>query len=256
MPQRHRLAIALALTALVAAPGARAADVEPPFSGTIFLDPDIITPSDPTTYTGLRFKGRGKRTVFDRRADADVTIRAFLFAARYSDEAGRTEVVVNPEFRKLRAATKAAKKYSRVVGQLPAVLRETVSEIVIHRGVEPFGGGFKGLLIHTGQSAEYERDGILEETLVHEASHTSLDPTHFDAPGWRAAQKADPTFISTYARDFPDREDVAESFLPWFAVRHRADRITPELKAQIEQTIPNRLAYFDEQAFALGPQAR
>ena len=27
----------------------------PPFSGTIFIDPDIITPNDPTTFTGLSY---------------------------------------------------------------------------------------------------------------------------------------------------------------------------------------------------------
>jgi hypothetical protein len=32
-------------------PGPLPAD--PPFGGTIFIDPDIITSSDPTTYTGL-----------------------------------------------------------------------------------------------------------------------------------------------------------------------------------------------------------
>ena len=33
-------------------------------------------------------------------------------------------------------------------------------------------------------------------------------------------------FISEYARDHPDREDIAESFLPYLAVRYRPERLT------------------------------
>ena len=52
-------------------------------------------------------------------------------------------------------------------------------------------------------------------------------------------------FISTYARDNPQREDIAESVLPWLAVRYRPERISSTLAAIIVQAIPNRLAYFD-----------
>ena len=96
-------------------------------------------------------------------------------------------------------------------------------------------------------------DGILEETLVHEASHTSLDADHADAPGWIAAQLGDAEFISTYARDNSTREDIAETFLVWLALRHRSDRISETLGQTIEVTTPNRIAYFDEQAFDLFP---
>lgn len=32
--------------------------VDPPFNGTIFIDPDIITSSDPTTFQGLSYAAR------------------------------------------------------------------------------------------------------------------------------------------------------------------------------------------------------
>jgi hypothetical protein len=66
---------------------------------------------------------------------------------------------------------------------LSTTLRKNIHEVTIHKGNMPFGGGTNGLLIHTERSAEYENDGILEETLIHEASHTSLDPTHATAAG-------------------------------------------------------------------------
>ena len=108
----------------------------------------------------------------------------------------------------------------------------------IHRGNEAFGGGNRSLLVHTGRGEEYRQQGFLAEAFVHEGVHTSLDSTHADAPGWRAAQAADPTFISTYARDYPDREDLAESFSAWLAVRHRRDRITEGMADTITAAIP------------------
>lgn len=115
------------------------------------------------------------------------------------------------------------------------------------QGVAPFGGGNNNLVIHTGQADLYERDGILEETLVHEACHASLDGAHSSAADWIAAQKADDSFISTYARDYPQQEDVAESFLCWLAVTYRSDRISEKDADKIKKTIPNRIAYFDRQ---------
>ena len=129
------------------------------------------------------------------------------------------EIQVNPEFGSSDAARIPAQKYGAVIGRLPTALRTQVKTVFIHQGVRPFGGGPDHLVIHTGQADQYERDGILEETLVHEACHTSLDEAHSSAADWIAAQEADGTFISTYARDNPQREDVAESFLCYLAAK-------------------------------------
>jgi hypothetical protein len=80
-----------------------------------------------------------------------------------------------------------------------------------------------------------------------------LDGDHAASSGWIAAQNADRVFISTYARDNPTREDIAETFLPWLMVRYRRDRITATLAQQIESTVPARLAYFDRQNFNVAP---
>jgi hypothetical protein len=217
---------------------------QPPFQGTIFIDPDIITPSDPTAFTGLVFAGQAPRTMFDRRVNNWISVEPFLFDASFDD--GLTaEIQVNPEFLTEAASLVVAGRYGEAIGRLPTALRLDVETVWIHRGVQPFGGGNNNLLIHVGQADLYVADGILEETLVHEAAHTSLDAAHAAAPGWLAAQSADPTFISTYARDFPDREDVAESFVPYIAVRYRRDRISESLRSTIEATMPNRIEYFD-----------
>ena len=59
------------------------------------------------------------------------------------------------------------------------------------------------------------------------------------------ARIAPPGFISDYARDYAGREDVAESFGPFFALRHRRERISRGMAETIQATMPNRIEYFD-----------
>ncbi len=224
----------------------------PPYRGTVFLDPDIILPSDTTDFVDLEPAGRGERLVYDRRPARWITIQAYLFDATFAN-GPTTEFQVNPEFGTWTEAEAAAREYAPAIGRIPAALREDVDAVWIHRGNEAFGGGNRSLLVHTGRGEEYRQQGFLAEAFVHEGVHTSLDSTHADAPGWRAAQAADPTFISTYARDYPDREDLAESFSAWLAVRHRRDRITEGMADTITAAIPNRLAYFDSLDLNLCP---
>jgi hypothetical protein len=224
----------------------------PPFGGTIFIDPDIITSADASTFEGLEYAGQATRTMFDRRVDSFTMIDAYLFDASFDD--GLTaEIQVNPEFGSVEAALVEATKYATVIGRLPTGLRTDVQTVWIHQGTQPFGGGNHNLLIHVGQADLYVADGILEETFLHEAAHTSLDAMHATSPGWLAAQAADAVFISTYARDFPYREDIAESFVPYLAVRYRSDRISVQLAEVITRTMPNRIKYFDDQGLDMYP---
>ncbi|MEM7256901.1 MAG: hypothetical protein AAF404_05885 [Pseudomonadota bacterium] len=210
----------------------------PPFAGTIFLDPDIVNESDPSAFQSIAAMGTAERMMFDRR-EGWVTTTPFLFQAGYDD--GLTiDIQVNPEFTEAEATT-TAELYVQMFGQLPTLPRKDVQTSWIHKGVNPWGGGNNNLLVHTGQGELYIADGIAEETLIHEASHTSLDADYAGAPGWIAAQQADPTFISTYAQEFPDREDIAESFLPYVALRYRRERISDALAAMFEVTMPNRI---------------
>lgn len=215
-----------------------------PYGGTIFVDEDIITSSDSSAFVNATYTGRGMKRVYDRRVSNWDTINAYLFEVVWNDGLN-SEAVINPEFANVPSAEIEAEKYGRIIGQLPYCLRTDVDEIWIHKGVELFGGGLNSILIHTGQTEFYENNGILEETLVHEACHTSLDAAHSASAGWLNAQILDEGFISDYAEDFPYREDIAESFLMWMALRYREDRISTLDFNLITAAIPNRLTYFD-----------
>lgn len=219
--------------------------------GTIFASSSIITSASPTAFLSTTYGGIDSRYMFDRRVNDWVYKPVYIFNTSFADGLA-SEVNVNMEFGSVAAALNEASHYSTIIGQLPTVLRNRVKSIWINDGVQPFGGGNDSLLIHTGQGALYERDGIIEETFVHEATHTSLDPALAQSAGWLAAQKADPKYISPYAEQFPDREDLAESFLMWMAVRFRPDSLSAERRAAIESGIPNRLTFLDRQNFDLG----
>lgn len=222
----------------------------PPLGPTIFIDPDIVTSADPTALVSVADAGTGDRLMFDRREDDFVTYDAHLFNASFDD--GMTvEVQVNPEFDSADARA-AAEEYAAAVGRLPAFLRADVETVWIHRGNEDFGGGNANILIHTGRADEYDLEGVLEEALIHEAAHTSLDATHALASGWAAAQEADGNYISQYAKDNAG-EDLAESLVPFIAVQYRSDRITDFLEAVIRGAIPARIEYLATQGFVLHP---
>ena len=168
------------------------------------------------------------------------------------DDALSLEIQVNAEFDSVSAAD-FADLYARRLGVLPNVLREDVASISIHDGDEGFRAIDTGLIVPAGQGEQYRLQGFLEEVLAHEAVHVSLDADHASSPGWLAAQASDPTFISGFARDFPQDEDLAETFGAWLAARWAGDGITDFLRALIQNAVPARLDYLDAQGFLMHP---
>lgn len=221
-----------------------------PFLGTVYISPRIITPRDPTSLGTITYNGRGQREVFDWRIDDWHDLDVHLFDVNY---AGRTvEFQVNPEFGSSGEARSQVDKYAPAIGRIPHLLLEHVGSVTIHAGDEAWGGSGRNILIHADNGVPVE---FYEEAFLLEGTYASLNDDHLPTLGWQEAQRADRTSISEYARDNQDTHDVAESFLAWFAVRHRPDRLTASELLAILDTIPNRLAYFDAQNFDVFPYA-
>ena len=70
---------------------------------------------------------------------------------------------------------------------------------------------------------------MIEEILIHEAAHSSLDSYHANNNDWLDAQRKDDHFITDYAEEYPWTEDIAESFLAYIAFTHKSDSISSEL---------------------------
>ena len=67
----------------------------------------------------------------------------------------------------------------------------------------------------------------------------------FQKPDYICAQNLDKKYISSYAKDYPSREDISESSIIWYAIRYRKERQDPELVKKVEQIIPNRMSYYE-----------
>ena len=132
---------------------------------------------------------------------------------------------------------------------MPSYLRKDVETIWLHDGNENYGGGNKNLLIHHVRTQEYVQKGILEETFMHEAVHTSLDEYHLFSEEWINAQSKDLGFISEYAMEFPQREDLAETYPICFGLKYKPSAFKKEVREKIFEMIPNRLEYCDKYFF-------
>ncbi|CAI8230082.1 MAG: Uncharacterised protein [SAR116 cluster bacterium] len=223
----------------------------PPYQGTIWETGDIINASDPSAFNDISYSGIGERQMYDRRnGGAWVNLSPFLFDVSFSDGLS-TEIQVNPEF-SLEQATEEANKYAFLIGQLPKGLRKDVFTIWIHKGEENYGGGNNNILIHTGMTEVYENysSGIVEETLIHEAVHTSVDAYLYpnretDGVGWVNAAQKDGCYISSYAMENPFREDIAELFPFYVAIKYFPERISEQMRDNILSCNLNRILYLD-----------
>ena len=213
----------------------------PPYYGTIFVSSDIITPKDPTTFVNFTYKTQEERLVYDRRPSEWILLNLWIFDVKFQDFESPVEFLVNPEFT-LTEASNHVSVYAVMIGQLGHALRERLQTVTIHNGNNDWGGGGNDILIHI----QNEYGGIAEETLIHESCHTSLDYLYSaDGTNWYKAAAADGTFISGYAEENPTREDIAESFLLYQAVRYRPCSLTFSDYTYVVNQIPNRIKYFD-----------
>tara|TARA_B100000787_G_C16119393_1_gene261964 strand:- start:56 stop:853 length:798 start_codon:yes stop_codon:yes gene_type:complete len=228
------------------------------FRDNLYTNTNIITKGDLSTFQGIEFVKKTTIRWWDRRKQTasafdKSTFKVFVFKAKFIK--GNTIIIrVNAEFKTKNQAEEQAIKYAKSIGRLPNFLRtKNLKTITIHKGKARLGGGNNDLLIHINGFGE---NNNLEEVLMHEAGHTTLDPQwkgSVNRRQWNEAAKSDNKFISKYARQFPKREDIAETINWWIAVRCKSDRISAHHYKQIIKSIPNRLKYLDEQKFDTYP---
>ena len=225
---------------------------EPPFEGTIWITGDIINSEDRSYFIKTEYKGTDLRQMYDRRNGGGwINIRPYIFEATFTDGL-KTEIQINTEFT-FENASQEADKYGFLIGQLSTALRKDVETMWIHKGEEAYGGGNNNILVHTGMTDIYENydSGIVEEALIHEAAHTSIDAYHYperltNGENWiEAVNKDGGCYISDYAKDNPFREDIAELMPLYIAVKYFPERISSELRDKILSCNINRILYLD-----------
>ncbi len=223
----------------------------PPYGSTADTEFDIVRADDPTTFKCLGSVYRGARQIWDKRVNGEPVVNAFLFEALYSDGA-RIEIAINPEFENPEVARQQALRFAVPLGRLPSVLRVGIRRFSVHGGNRGFHAGTGQVVAYVDRATQRESYAHLEETLFHEAVHASLDDAHRLAPAWVAAQEADESFLTRYAQDSPQREDLAETALFAFAILHHPDRLPPIDTEQTLAATGHRVEYISDNIFPPG----
>ena len=124
--------------------------------------------------------------MYDRRDNRKLSRRAWVYDLHLSDQVmypgAPTQhiriAVQKDDYPTEAEALSLAVEYGKAVGRLPYALRWNVNHLTINGGENLWGGGGHGLLVHAGYShlyKEFHKGDIIDETMVHEAGHTSLD---------------------------------------------------------------------------------
>lgn len=233
---------------------------DPPYGGTVYVDPNWITADDPSTFSRITPIGVETVTMYDRRITDWVEVNAHSFSLGFLE--GVSVIArVNPEF-DASSAESLASKWGYVLGHLPNGLVQKLGELHIQGGDELMGGnGFSDpthLLVHEEHAARNLSNGWAEEEILHELAHAVFQPRQTDAD-WIAAQNSDPCYISNYARDYPDREDIAETLAPYLMMKLRPDRVSAADSEAILKCIGARSqvldAWFTEMGLSYAPMA-
>ncbi|SVD05436.1 uncharacterized protein METZ01_LOCUS358290, partial [marine metagenome] len=190
------------------------------------------------------------------------------------------EILIYFENEKNKSKGKAeslAEKYAFMIGQMPNVLLQRLDAAHIYAdvlGISNASANERIINIHPEGEEGYNFGTAIEELFIHELVHASLDkPIHgvykavnkkrhknetikskkLNWGDWRQAVKKDKKkYITEYAKT-TIHEDLAESFTAWLALRYKGDRISDLQKQAIENKIPNRIKFFDEQQFDMHP---
>ncbi len=219
---------------------------------------DIIEATDPSAFKSVSYTKEENAKMWDREANnnkgAWITPKSWVYKLSYDDGISAEIRIRQLGFNKSQADS-LADRYGKKIGQLPACLRKGVADINILKSDALFGGNnfMKSIDITIGQtSALYDQTGNMEETIFHEATHAALD--YLYQQNWSQFRDKDPKYISKYAADNPNREDISESFILYAALNYRIVRVASE-SVKITTNIPNRLLYYQQLGLDMYPFA-
>jgi len=221
--------------------------VSPLFRNSVVsTDIDFITSDDISEFIELKFIERSKREMPDKRSDILFDNEAFVFEAVYSD--AKIGVWLHSDFKDLQIAEGYARKLTGPIGKLPQTMRKGLKHVVVHDGDETASGEHLGnfFVVYSKNMDTRISNNDLEETVFHESVHATMDYGCEEADsGWNQARVKDNSFITDYAADKPEKEDLAESALFAYTMIKNPGRLAPNIESWIRTNIPNRFSFFE-----------
>lgn len=237
----RNLFLVTALLPLLAAP----ALAEPLFPNSVASnDLDFITDDDPATGFCLRFSGLNRAEMPDKRNDTLFADNVRVFVATFADDTS-LELWVHPDIATEEEATALVTPVTEAIAKLPTAMRALLNHVVIHAGDETAFSEDVGrfFILYSDNIRSRISTHDLQETVFHESVHATLDVPHADSDAWRAAQSADGAFLTTYAADNPEGEDMAETALFVWAMTKHPGRLPPDIVSAVTTLVPQRVAF-------------
>ena len=226
--------------------------LEPPFGGTMWDLPDLIISSDYTIYSTSSYQGIETRLFYDKSIPDFINYPAHIYKINFGDNLS-IDFEIYTEFTQEEAAN-IEQKYAPLIGQLGKDLRRNIKSFEFLKGEEVASAqrtddlNYANITFHTDWLTLVETrfsGDRTEELLIHESAHLSIDPYVYGQQEWADAVSLDGNYISTYAQDNPNSEDIAETFQAYIAVKYFPDRISNSLRDTILSVCLNRFKYFD-----------
>jgi len=206
----------------------------------------VISPDDPSAFTCLLPATRATVEMLDVDGEAyEPVAEVWRFDAVFADGT-QIEIRVDPAVGSADDVRREVDRHVGPLGRLPTMLRRDIGMLTIRPGDRSAAASQgEGITVQTGNVDIRTADDQYDETLFHEAVHTSLDPRFAfqRSDVWLEAQRADGRFLTTYGRENPDTEDLAESFLYAFGALHHPDRVSVDV---VIGRIPNRVTFVEE----------
>lgn len=210
-------------------------------------DLEFIMTRDASAFTCIRYQGKARQEMPDKRGGDLFANGVHTFEARYADGTA-VGVWVHPRVGSESKAGTYAERVAQAVGKLPTVMRSVLHHVVIHEGDETAFGESEGhfFVLYSRNIDTRLRNHDLEETVFHESVHATLDSTYLSDPAWQRAQRRDGGFVTEYAQNNPGKEDMAESALFAWAMLQHPGRLPSNVERQARQIMPNRLGFFKD----------
>lgn len=238
--------LSISLSVLIAA--APHALAQPLFSNSVVSnDLDFIRPDDPGSAFCIQYTGAARVEMPDKRHDTLFADNVYLYRAVYSENES-VGIWVHPDVGGRADAEALIVPVIQAVAKLPPPMRALLDHVVIHQGNEPAFSEDRGrfFVLYSENIKSRISTHDLEETVFHESVHAALDVPHASSAGWIAVQRADGQFVTEYAAENPEGEDMAETALFAWAMLKYPGRLPSSIEAAVAALVPNRLAYFEK----------
>ncbi|MEM1333499.1 MAG: hypothetical protein AAGG08_08585 [Actinomycetota bacterium] len=230
--------------------GTPTVDAPPPIRSTgADQERDLIRPDDPSSFGCLVDLPVGPGEFYDKVSDQLLfPEQTFYYEARYTDGA-TVQIRVHPDLAEdVAGGREQAMRIAGPIGLLPAELRADITRVGFLDGdaTAQGDGGGEGIHVYEDNVTLRESTNRFEETMFHESVHTSLDDRWALSDEWLDARSADGVFLTEYAADFPEQEDLAETALYAWALLHHPDRVSDADAATWRSLVPNRIAVVEQ----------